>query len=65
MDALLDAADFVRMVERNQGIVISAPEEIAYNEGWIDKEDLKKAIEGYGNSLYGKHLSRVLSGARM
>ena len=65
MDSLLDAADFIRMVERNQGIVISAPEEIAYNEGWIDKEDLRKAIKGYGSSLYGKHLSRVLAGARI
>ena len=64
MDALLDAEDFVRMVERSQGIVISAPEEIAYNEGWIDKDQLSAAIDRYGNSLYGKHLKRVLSGAR-
>ncbi len=64
MDSLLEAGDFVRMVERNQGIVISAPEEIAYNEGWIGKEELSEAIRKYGNSLYGKHLSKVLSGAR-
>ena len=64
MDSLLEASDFVRMVERNQGIVISAPEEIAFNEGWIDSEDMKAAISRYGNSLYGKHLKRVLSGAK-
>ncbi len=64
MDALLDASDFVRMIERNQGVVISAPEEIAYNAGWIDKEQLGAAIEKYGNSLYGKHLRKVLSGAK-
>ena len=64
MDSLLDAEDFVRMVERSQGIVISAPEEIAYNAGWITKEELAKAIDKYGSSLYGKHLKRVLSGAR-
>lgn len=64
MDSLLEAADFVRMVERNQGIVISAPEEIAFNEGWIDKDGMKAAISRYGSSLYGKHLKRVLSGAK-
>ena len=64
MDALLEASDFVRMIEKNQGVVISAPEEIAYNAGWIDKEQMQAAIEKYGNSLYGKHLRKVLSGAR-
>ncbi|MBR2547191.1 MAG: glucose-1-phosphate thymidylyltransferase RfbA [Eubacterium sp.] len=64
MDALLEASDFVRMIEKNQGVVISAPEEIAYNAGWIDKEQMQAAIEKYGNSLYGKHLKKVLSGAR-
>ena len=64
MDALLEASDFVRMIEKNQGVVISAPEEIAYNAGWIDKDQLKAAIDKYGNSLYGKHLRKVLSGAR-
>ena len=64
MDSLLEAADFVRMVERNQGIVISAPEEIAYNAGWITKDQMAESIKKYGNSLYGKHLAKVLSGAK-
>ena len=64
MDALLEASDFVRMIEKNQGVVISAPEEIAYNAGWIDRDQLAEAINKYGNSLYGKHLRKVLSGAK-
>ena len=64
MDSLLDAEDFVRMVEKSQGIVISAPEEIAYNSGWITADELSDAIDKYGNSLYGKHLRKVLSGGR-
>ena len=64
MDALLEASDFVRMIEKNQGVVISAPEEIAYNAGWIDRDQLAQAIDKYGNSLYGKHLRKVLSGAK-
>ena len=64
MDALLDAEDFVRMIERSQGIVISAPEEIAFNSGWITKDEMQDAIDKYGNSLYGKHLTKVLSGGR-
>lgn len=64
MDALLEASDFVRMIEKNQGVVISAPEEIAYNAGWIDDDQMQAAIDKYGNSLYGKHLRKVLSGAK-
>lgn len=64
MDSLLEASDFVRMVERNQGIVISAPEEIAFNAGWIDHDQMAEAVKKYGNSLYGKHLAKVLSGEK-
>lgn len=59
MDSLVDAADFVRMVEKRQGIKISALEEIAYNYGWIDKEQLLASAELYGKSPYGKHLKKV------
>jgi glucose-1-phosphate thymidylyltransferase len=65
MDSLLDAADFVRIVEKNQGIIISAPEEIAFNAGWIREEDLAKAVESYGDSMYGNYLRRVLSGFKL
>ena len=59
MDSLVDAADFVRMVEKRQGIKISAPEEIAYKNGWITKEKLLESAERYGKSPYGQHLRSV------
>ncbi len=59
MDSLVDAADFVRMVEKRQGIKISAPEEIAYKNGWISREKLLESAERYGKSPYGQHLKRV------
>ena len=62
MDSLVDAADFVRMVEKRQGIKISAPEEIAYKNGWISKEKLLESAERYGKSPYGAHLKAVVEG---
>ena len=59
MDSLVDAADFVRMVEKRQSIKISAPEEIAYKNGWIDKDTLLASAQRYGKSPYGEHLKRV------
>ncbi|MBQ3541500.1 MAG: glucose-1-phosphate thymidylyltransferase RfbA [Oscillospiraceae bacterium] len=62
MDSLVDAADFVRMVEKRQGIKISAPEEIAYKNGWIDREELLRSAQRYGKSPYGAHLKAVADG---
>ena len=62
MDSLVEAADFVRMVQNRQGIEISAPEEIAYKNGWISKEKLLEAAEKYGKSPYGEHLKNVAKG---
>ena len=62
MDSLVDAADFVRMIEQRQGIKISAPEEIAYRNGWIDKQTLLASAERYGKSPYGMHLKAVAEG---
>ena len=62
MDSLLDAADFVRMIEKRQGIKISAPEEIAYQNGWISREMLLVSASRYGKSPYGEHLRRVAEG---
>lgn len=64
MDSLVDAADFVRMVEKRQGVKISAPEEIAYRNGWITKEILLESAERYGKSPYGMHLRTVAEGKR-
>lgn len=62
MESLLDAANFVQTVESRQGIMISAPEEIAFINGWITKEQLLKAAESYGKSPYGIHLRAVAEG---
>ncbi len=62
MDSLLEASDFVRMVEKRQGIKISAVEEIAYINGWIDRETLFASARKYGKSTYGAHLQKVAEG---
>lgn len=62
MDALSDASEFVRVIEKRQGIQISAIEEIAYINGWIDKDMLVKAANHYGKSTYGQHLRKVSEG---
>ena len=62
MDSLLEASDFVQMIQKRQGIEISAPEEIAYLNGWISKETLLSAAAEYGKSPYGEHLRRVADG---
>ena len=62
MDSLVEAADFVQMVEKRQGLKISAPEEIAYRNGWIDRDTLLISAERYGKSPYGQHLKNVAEG---
>lgn len=62
MDSLLEASNFVQMVQKRQGIEISAPEEIAFINGWIDNEKLIKSAEKYGKSPYGAHLKQVAEG---
>ena len=61
MESLIDAGDFVRMIQSQQGIRISAPEEIAYRLGYIDKEKLLESAEMYGKSDYGVYLKKVVS----
>lgn len=62
MDSLLEAAEFVRTLEKRQGLKISAIEEIAYHKGWISKEELLAAAKRYGKSPYGQHLLNVAEG---
>ena len=62
MHSLLQAAEFVEMIQSRQGITISAPEEIAFINGFIDKDDLMKSAEMYGKSPYGAHLRSVAEG---
>nr|WP_325300682.1 glucose-1-phosphate thymidylyltransferase RfbA [uncultured Dysosmobacter sp.] len=62
IESLLDAADFVQMVEERQSVKISAPEEIAFRHKWISRESLLASAERYGKSAYGKHLKAVAYG---
>ena len=62
VDSLVEAADFVHMIQKRQSIVISAPEEIAWKNGWISREELLDAAERYGKSPYGSHLKAVAEG---
>ena len=60
--SLLDASNFVETIENRQGITISAPEEIAYYNNWIDRDRLMEAAARYGKSPYGEHLKAVAEG---
>ena len=62
VESLSEASNFVRMVESRQSIMISAPEEIAYRNGWISREQLLSAADAYGKSPYGAHLRKVAEG---
>ena len=62
MDSLIEAANFVQLIEKRQSVKIAALEEIAYQKKWIDKETLLKSAERYGKSPYGEHLKRVAEG---
>ncbi|MGN1195983.1 MAG: glucose-1-phosphate thymidylyltransferase RfbA [Acetatifactor sp.] len=62
MDSLVEATNYVQMIEKRQSVKISAPEEIAYRNGWIDKETLMVSAQRYGKSPYGQHLKNVADG---
>ena len=62
VDALNEATEFVKMIETNQGIQISAVEEVAYINGWITKDELIESAERYGKSPYGQYLKKVADG---
>lgn len=65
IDSLSDASDFVRVVQKRQGVQIAAPEEIAFKNGWISKDVLLSAAEKYKKTTYGQHLLRVVEGRMM
>jgi glucose-1-phosphate thymidylyltransferase len=62
MESLAEATEFVRVVQNRQGIEISAPEEIAFRNGWTTKDELLAAAAAYGKSPYGTHLRQVAEG---
>lgn len=59
VDSLADASDFVRVVQKRQGVQIAAPEEIAFKHGWISEEKLLEAATKYKKTAYGQHLAKV------
>lgn len=61
MDSLLEAGEFVRTVQRAQGLPIAIVEEIAYENGWITRDQLMESAERYGKSPYGQHLRALLT----
>ena len=65
MDSLMEAANFVQLIEKRTGVKIAALEEIAYHKGWIDEEKLLESAVRYGKSSYGEHLRRVPEGRYM
>ena len=62
MESLLDAGNFVQLLEKRQGIKMSVPEEIAYTNGWLTINELRKVALAYGKSTYGAHLMKVVNG---
>lgn len=62
VDSLVEASEFVRIVEKRQGIQVSAPEEIAFRKGWISTDELISSAQKYGKSPYGEHLLAVAKG---
>ena len=62
MESLLLASDYIHMIEEQQGVIVSAPEEIAFRYKWIDAGQLMASAEMYGKSPYGEHLKSVAEG---
>jgi glucose-1-phosphate thymidylyltransferase len=58
-DSLLDAGQFIATLERRQGLKIACPEEIAFRQGWIDRERLEKLAAAISGSEYGRYLLRL------
>ncbi|PGL72709.1 glucose-1-phosphate thymidylyltransferase RfbA [Bacillus sp. AFS055030] len=61
-ESLVSATNFVKTIEEHQGIKISAPEEVAFINGWIDKEQLVRLSESLRKTSYGNYLRKVANG---
>jgi len=60
-DSLLEASQYVSIIEKRQGLKIACPEEIAFSQGWISKDDLAKLVASYGKSSYAAYLKQLLA----
>jgi glucose-1-phosphate thymidylyltransferase len=63
-EALSEAGTFIEVVQKRQGLMVACPEEIAFSNGWIDVQALKKAVDMFGGSDYGKYLRRLIIGTK-
>lgn len=63
-DSLMEAGEFVKVIQNRQGLVVSSPEEISWRNGWINDDDLIKLSENYGSSDYGSHIKSLLDLSR-
>ena len=61
-DSLLEAAEFVRVLEKRQGFKIACPEEVAYQKGFIDAAQVERLADALGKSAYGAYLRTVIGG---
>ncbi|MDD1756183.1 MAG: glucose-1-phosphate thymidylyltransferase RfbA [Methanomassiliicoccales archaeon] len=59
-ESLAEASSLIRMIERHQGLKVACLEEIALRNGWVGREELERIAESYGNSDYGKYISKIL-----
>jgi len=59
-ESMMDASNFIQTVEKRQGLKIACLEEIAFNKKWINKKNLQKLSEKYGNNNYGKYLESII-----
>jgi glucose-1-phosphate thymidylyltransferase len=64
-DSLIEASEFVRTLEKRQGLKIACPEEIAFNSNFINEACLYRAIDALGKSAYGDYLRRLADHARL
>ena len=63
-ESLLQASAFVETIERRQGLKIGAPEEVAWRNGWIDDDDLRRLAEPLSQTAYGRYLEQIVSEGR-
>ena len=59
-DGLMEAATFIATIQKRQGLMVACPEEIAFNQGWIDASELEKLAQPYRSTGYGQYLFRLL-----
>jgi len=59
-ESLAEASAFIRMIENHQGLKIACLEEVAFLNGWVEREELERTSESYGNSDYGKYIKKIL-----